>query len=114
MVASTCFMNGTLTRLKKYNKPTQRMPAMKWNHRRMSWVASLPVMVGMTVDIAVTKWCMEFPPSIGSPTLNCRLLVCECPRGAAHSVNALGKRDCQAVINSEEAREPTAQSPVGR
>ena len=25
--ASTCFMKGTLTRLKKYSKPTQVMPA---------------------------------------------------------------------------------------
>src|SRR6266568_5715369 len=52
MPASTCFMKETLIRLKKSSRPTQVIPAMKWNQRRMSWVASLPVIVGNTVAAA--------------------------------------------------------------
>src|SRR5579872_2245588 len=63
--ASTVFMKGTLIRLKKYSSPTHRIPAIKWNQRRMSIVASEPVTVGNTSAghpweaVSVTKWCMD-------------------------------------------------------
>src|SRR5579872_5059437 len=63
--ASTVFMNGTFTRLKKYNSPTHRMPAIKWNQRRISMVASEPVTVGNTIAgitweaASMTQSCMN-------------------------------------------------------
>src|SRR5256885_1694316 len=67
--ASTCFMKGTLIRLKKYSRPTQAMPAIMWNQRSMSWAASLPVMVGITYEAvceaAEARWCMHFLRRIG-------------------------------------------------
>src|ERR1700761_598583 len=35
------------------------MPAMKWNQRKISRPASLPVMVGTTSKAAIT-WCIDF------------------------------------------------------
>src|SRR5207302_300429 len=58
-------MNGTFTRLKKYSSPTQVMPARKWNHRRISMAASLPVMVGMTTAVATSiRECIDSPSQI--------------------------------------------------
>src|ERR1035441_3060263 len=98
MLASTCFMKGTLMRLKKYSSPTQVIPAMKWNQRRISWVASLPVMEGMTVEAAIaTKWCIEFPPPTCSPTSKCTLRGPECPEKMG-----IRRRDGQAVMKGKD------------
>src|SRR5690348_6557082 len=41
------------------------MPARKWNHRRMSMAASLPVMVGMTTALATAiRECIDSPSHI--------------------------------------------------
>src|SRR6266581_1822205 len=74
MLASTCFMKGTLIRLKKYSRPTQVIPAMKWNQRTMSCVASEPVWVGMTIAAAATKCCIGFPPPTCLPKLELRVV----------------------------------------
>ena len=41
--ASTCFIKGTFTRLKKYSNPIQVIPARKWIQRKMICTFSAPV-----------------------------------------------------------------------